>query len=384
MDKDRARIVYLIDTLGMGGAERMLVNLLEHMDAARFDVRVCVIAVREGNPMAAEVERLRIPVDLVPIPRLRRIDRFPALVHYLRQHQTQLLHTQLEFSDTLGNIAARLVGIPSVSTQHTLDAPPRGSRSYWRHQLMWWSLRNFCDRVITVSNVARQHLLAVGRLPSEKVITLYNGIELSRFQEVDPEVRAVLRSSLGLPADAPVLGTIAVLRPPKGIQHMVRAMPSILAAVPDAHYLVVGGGPHEGVLKEQARQLGLAERVVFAGMRDDIPALLATLDVFVLPTEDEALPTVLAEAMAAAKPIVASAVGGVPEMIEEGRNGVLVPPGNAERLAEACIDLLKNPQRGAQMGRTGFHIANERFNIHRQIATLTNLYQQLIGEHTRA
>ena len=143
---------------------------------------------------------------------------------------------------------------------------------------------------------------------------------------------------------------------------------------------MVGSGKQEDSLKELAKTHGVADRVIFSGQRNDIPNLLAICDLFVLPTLGEALPTVLAEAMAAQKPIVASNVGGVPEMVEHGHNGLLVPPADPASLAEACLQLLQNAGEADAMARAGREIVERRFSIHLQGQRLSDLYQGLLAE----
>lgn len=378
------RIIWLIDSLGWGGAERLLAAYLQHFDTNRFEPRVCVLHARDGNPLAAEIERLGIPVDTISLRHLRDPLGLPRLLRYLRRYRPHLLHTQLGFADILGSLAGRILNIPTVSTLHTFDNPSPGSRSYWRNQLKWWALRHFCDRVIAVSEGMRQYHLQRGKLPLYKTMTLYNGIDLAPFTPGDNGHQRAERQALGIPPEAPLLITVAVLRPLKGIQYMIEALPTILQAVPEARYLVVGSGPHEASLKELVKAQGLSERVIFTGARRDVPNLLALSDLFVLPTLTEALPTVLAEAMAAQKPIVVSNVGGVPEMVEHGCNGLLVPPADPARLAEACLHLLQNPDQARNLARTGRQIVEQRFNIRAQVLQLGGLYEELLARRGRS
>jgi glycosyltransferase involved in cell wall biosynthesis len=245
---------------------------------------------------------------------------------------------------------------------------------------MWWSLRHFCDRVVAVSEGTRLHHIRKGKLSPDKVITLYNGIDLSRFTRPDEAARLEKRKALGLPPAAPLIITVAVLRPAKGIQYSIEALPIILGNLPEVHYLVAGGGEYEDHLKGLAKKHGVTDRVIFAGVRNDIPDLLTVSDLFVLPTLDEALPTVLAEAMAAQIPIVASNVGGVPEMITDGSNGLLVPPAVPDRLADACLQLLQSPDRGKGMALTGREVVEQRFNVHQQAKSMSNLYRELLAK----
>lgn len=376
----RKRVIFLIDGLGMGGAERLLVIYLQHLDRTRFEPRVCVMQVKQNNPMAAEIEKLGVPIDFVPVKRLADPAALPRLLGYLRRMRPAVLHTQLEFADTLGSTAAKLLGIPTVSTLHTADAPEKGEKSYRRLKLRWWILRHFPARVIAVSEGTRQHHLRVGNLPPQKVVTLHNGIDLARFSPVSSAEIAAMRESLGIPADAPLLVTVAVLRQPKGIQYLLEALPDILRRVPDTRYLIVGDGDHREKLKSIAAEKGVSDHVIFAGTRRDIPQILAAADIFVLPTLTEALPTVLAEAMAAEKPIIASDVGGVPEMLDDGQNGLLIPPADPSALTEACLKLLENPERARAMGKTGRQIVEARFDIQRQVRRLETLYLAVCGE----
>jgi glycosyltransferase involved in cell wall biosynthesis len=180
------------------------------------------------------------------------------------------------------------------------------------------------------------------------------------------------------------LVTVAVLRPAKGIQFMLRALPAILAAHPNTYYLIVGSGSHQSALLDEASKAGVKERVIFAGMRRDVPRLLAASDVFVLPTLTEALPTVLAEAMAARLPIVASRVGGIPEMIADGQNGILVAPENVGGLAKACLHLLENPEKRLDMGEEGWKTVNRKFSILRQVEQLKDLYWEQIRKYGKS
>jgi glycosyltransferase involved in cell wall biosynthesis len=379
LQHDDLRILFLIDSLGMGGAERLMVPYLHAFVSAGFQPRVCAFQVRDGNPLAQDIEQVGVSVDVLPVRNLRNLDTLPRLLRYMREQYVDVLHTQLEFANTFGTIAARILGIPSVCTLHTMDMFPKRSRAYWRTQIMQQTLRHFCSRIIAVSEETRQYHIRLAHFSPEKIVTLYNGINLAPFEAVGMQERQAVRQEFQIPQDAPVLATVAVLRQPKGIQYMLEALPRILEAVPDARYLVVGDGEHRAVLQGMAQTYGIAEQVIFAGTRKDVPAMLAASDIFVLPTLTEALPTVLAEAMGTQKPIIASAVGGVPEMVIPERNGLLVPPADPAPLAEACIRLLRDPAQAQMMGKTGRMIARERFEITVQAQRLGTLYQEVLA-----
>ena len=355
----------------------MTLSIMEKFDRTRFDLRICVLQVKQGNPIADELKRIGIPVDLILIPNLRHPKNLPRLLKYIKEFNPHIIHTQLEFANILGNVASAILGIPSVSTLHTLGAPQKGG-DYWHSQVEWASLRFFCTRVISVSESTRQHHIKYGNISSSKINTIYNGIHLSVFEEGAKNNSENRLASFNIPNGAIVIITVAVLREPKGIQYMIEAMPLILKAAPDVYYLIVGDGDYSTKLKELSRILNLERHIIFTGQRTDIADMLFVGDIFVLPTLIDALPTVLIEAMAAGKALIASNVGGVPEIIEDGKNGILVEPAKPQQLAESCLKLIKHKHEREAMSKAGLQIAHEKFDITKQVETISNLYDELV------
>lgn len=378
------RIAFIIDGLSMGGAERLMVPILKHLSRTDFDAYVCVLQSKDGNPIADEIRTLDIPVECLHVKHLRDVTALPRLMKYLTGIQADLVHTQLEFSNILGNISATLLGLPSVCTIHVMPSLDVSHKARLHQRVEGLALRYFCDHVISVCEEARQHHLAMSGASSEQISTIYNGVDLSTFVKIDrAHARVAVRHEFGIPSYAHLFTTLAVLRPQKGIQYMIQALPSILSSNPDTYYLVVGGGSYRDTLMKEANQLNAKDRVIFAGMRNDVARLLAASDVFILPSLTEALPTVLAEAMASRLPIVASRVGGIPEMVSDGQSGYLVGPGDPDGLANACIDLMADPAKRAAMGSAGWQIVDQKFNIQHQVAKLRELYLSHIKAHEK-
>ena len=378
----KKNIIYMIDGLGMGGAERLMIPILGHIDHQRFNVRVCVLQSKHGNPLADDIRTLNAPVDFVEVKHLRDIQSLWRLRNYLKHTHADLLHTQLEFSNILGNISAKLLRLPSVCTVHVLPPSNPDFKTRLHQRTEWLALRLFCNRVITVSEETRRQYILHSGIPNRKLLTIYNGIDLTNFQRLEPDPqRVALRNEFRLPDDSNLLITVAVLRQLKGIEYMLRALPDILRAHPNTYYLIVGDGPHREALSLTAQQAGVQEHVIFAGTRNDIPHLLSASDIFILPTLTEALPTVLAEAMACRLPIVASAVGGVPEMVVDGVNGILVQPANPAELSQVCNNLLAHPDKLSALGESGWSFVNQKFNINQQVTQLQDLYLEQIERH---
>ena len=379
----KKRLLWMIDSLGPGGAENLMPTILGNINKDKFTQRVCVLQIRQGNPIGEKIKKMGFPVDFVPVPNLRNPKNIPRILNYLRQHNPNIVHTQLEFSNTLGNLAAKILKIPSVSTLHTQDKTPRNDRAYWRHLLMWASLRHCADRVISVSNSARKQQIQEGKLSPSQIITIYNGINLSPFSPENHLYSQELKAQLNIPPEGFVIISVAVLREAKGIQYMLKALPAIISKMPNTYYLVVGDGEYMQTLQQQAKSLKIEKYIRFAGFRNDIAELLAMSNLFAHPTLTDALPTVLIEAMAAQKPLVASAVGGVPEILHDEINGFLVPPANVDKLTDACLFLMKNQAQATRMAAAGSIIAQEKFSISKQVQNLETLYEELISTYEK-
>ncbi len=379
----RLRVMYLIDSLGHGGAEQLLVRYLEALPAAGVDPVVVVVQDRDGNPLESEITALGVPIENLHIDRLRRRGALRRVGEAMDRIAPDLVHTQLEFSNILGTVAAHRRGIPSVATLHTLDLPKRWSRDAVRFRLMAKILTTRASRVIAVSRCAADHFAQHSGAGRRLVTTLYNGIALERFTRPRPDAAERLRTSLQLASKTRVIATVAVLRPAKGIADLIAALPAVLVSVPNAHLVLVGDGPARTSLEQCAGSLGLTERVHFLGHRADVDEVLAGSDVFVLPSHTEALPTVLIEAMAAGLPVVATDVGGIPEMVERGTSALLVPAHAPWMIAEAVTRVLTSPIQAAAMGTAGQRIARGRFDLPRQVAALVDEYRRIAAGESR-
>jgi glycosyltransferase involved in cell wall biosynthesis len=346
------------------------------MDQTRFECRVVVFQVRDGNPVANEIRELGVPVDLVPVDRLRSLTGHLRFLRYLREFRPRIVHTHLEFAYTLGGIYGRMVGARPIGTLHTF-AMGRASRERKRLGLMWFSLRHAHDKVVAPSRSGMTHAATVGKVPVERMVVLHNGVDLRTFNP-DPSLRTIVRQDLGIPPATRLLTSVAVLRRDKGIGDLIAAMPGIIESVPDAMALIVGDGEQRGALEELARSTGVSDRVVFTGSRDDVASLMAASDVFVLPTHQDLLPTVVAEAMATGLPVVASDVGGLREMVDDGVTGALYPAGDIAALTRVCSELLIDEGRRDIMGRAGRAAAEERFDIRSHVAALAKLYAECL------
>lgn len=377
------RIRHVIDSLGPGGAERLLCAYAPRLETLGLAVDVVVLQARGGNPMRAPLERAGIPVTMVEVSRLRRVDQILAFHRAMKAAAPDLLHCHLEFSSLLGALGGAMTGTPVVATLHTLHAPGATDGGGARRWLMYRAMARFADRVICLTEanarIARQTGLGRARLE-----VLPNGVEIEAFDAPPQRDRAAIRAEFGIPVEAPLAVAVCVLRPEKGIDRLVSAVPQLLRAIPDAQVLIVGDGPEMPRLTAQARREAPHGRVHFAGYRTDIADILRAADVFVLPTLFDAQPTVILEAMAARLPVVSTRVAGVPDMIEDGTHGLLVEPDDVPALAGALSRVMALPAVARALGAAGRRRAEVDFSMTRQVERLAQLYDRVIFERRRA
>jgi len=329
------RIHVLIDSLTWGGAELLLADLAEGAGAHGLELSVSFLFTAED----AAASRLRA-AGLKPEPVGARSLADPRTLRLVRRHlarhRPDVVHTHLQYSDLLGGVAARTLGIPAVATVHVMD-PSETTRERVRARLVALARRRCHRRVIAVSDHIRAAYLAFDADRPEHVLTVHNGIAARPA----PGAGAGVRAELGLSPEDAVVAMIAVLRPGKGHDVAVAAVEEVRRALPNVRLLIAGEGPARDDVARLAARLGSA--AVLAGHRDDVMAVLDAADVLLHPSHTDAFPTVLLQGLAAGVPIVASGVGGIPEIVEDGHTALLVPPpltgaAFAARLAQLLSD----------------------------------------------
>jgi glycosyltransferase involved in cell wall biosynthesis len=327
------RICVLIDSLGYGGAEWLLGDLAEVAPEAGLHLEVAYLFDRDGSPAAARLERAGVHPVQVPVSRLASPAAHRAVARYLRHRAPDVVHTQLGYADFLGGAAAHRLSMPCVTTLHVSNWRDERAVRERAKLRMFAEVRRRMTRVIAVSDAVRTAYVRDWNEQPDHVITVRNGI-VPRAGAGGAEVKR----ALGIGADEAVLGMVSVLRPGKGHRLAIEAMRCLAPTHPNLRLVIAGDGPARPSLEAAAR--GLGKQIVFAGHRDDVPRFLDAVDVMVHPSEYEALPTVLLEAMAASVPIVATDVGGIPEIVAHGETGLLVPACPTPEVLAAAVTAL--------------------------------------------
>lgn len=376
------RLLWLIDSLNAGGAESLALTFARRADPAHFELSVISLGTVNGNPLEKELRAAGIRTTNLGARSLRDFRAFRLLLRFVREHRIQLVHAHLTYSAIWAAVLSRLTGIPAVATLHVRvestqqqeNSSGRRRRVDLRDRLMSFALNRWAARVVLVSGALRDDYLSHRRLDAAKTRVVHNGIEVERFQHQPAATRALLERELGVPAEVPLLVTVSVLRPGKGVEVLLDAMRDI----PRAHLLIVGDGPMREPWQSLAAAQGVASRIHWAGFRRDVDSLLAGCDLMVHPSLDDAFPTVLLEAMAAGLPVVASRVGGIPEIVVAGVTGELVPPGDAMSLAATTSALLADPITLRRM-REAALVRAQQFSVSAWIDRLSTVYAEAMA-----
>jgi glycosyltransferase involved in cell wall biosynthesis len=364
------RVHLLIASLTWGGAETLLAHLAAGAPAADLDVSVGYLLERDGSPAAAALRARGVEPELVGVRTLLG----PADLRRVRRHVAaagpDVLHTHLGYADLMGGLAARSLGVPSVATIHVMERSA-DARERVKDELMALARRRCAGRVVCVSEAARRWYLATGWDRPEHVVAVPNGVAAEAPAAGD---RARIRAELGLGPDDVVAAMLGVLRPGKGHDVAVAAVDALRARLPHLQLLIAGDGPARPEVARLAARLGGA--ALLTGHRDDVPAVLAASDVLLHPTTRDAFPSALLEAMAAGRPAVATAVGGIPEIVVDGETGLLVAPGaGAGDVAAALGRVAGDRALRERMGAAGRRRFEERFTAEAWARRLRAVYE---------
>lgn len=363
------RALHVFPELAIGGTQVIFLNTLQAFDPTRC--RIAVACLGGSDALLPEVAEYA-PVYYQTRSGANNLGALLFLLRLMCTEQVDVVHTYYGRTRAYGRLAAILARVPVIISAEMAQVGPYSLKGWATERLFDY----FTDHFVAVSEATRVNLFRTRQIPPPRVTVIYPGIDLIRFdtQERPPMVRC----ELGLPDRALVVGVVARLVVYKGHADLIAALPCILQAAPTTRLVFIGDGPAASDLRQQVHELGLAEHVHFLGARRDIPRLLRAFDVFVLPSHQEGLGLAIIEAMAAGLPVVATRVGGIPEVVVEEETGLLVEPRNPPGLAEAIIQLLTNPRTRRQMSIKGRQRVEAYFTAQRTAANLTALYCHLL------
>lgn len=349
----------------VGGAETHVTDLVKGLVARDHKVYLAIHGSKKAEKLIGIAEEQWL-FNFRSANILNYISVGNQIAGLVRAHNIDIVHAHQRTSGYIGAYIKRKTGVPFFVTIH----------DPWERAPFKKIHSKIFDNIITVSEFLRNRFIHTFGFADNKVHTVYNGVDQHRYNPslYSEQVKANLRQELGLIMHHKVVSLIARLYASKGHQYLISAAPSIIKKVPNVKFLFVGSGEHESRFKEQIDGLGIPQYFVFAGYREDIPELISISDVVVRPSDMEGLPINLIEAMLMEKPVVATAIAGVPEMIVPGENGYMMAPGSSEELAAHICHILSKEEDSERMGLRGRETALQKFTLQGLINQVEQLY----------
>jgi L-malate glycosyltransferase len=372
------RVMQVVPTLLSGGTEHQFMALTEALDHRHFDL-TCACLRRQGD-LANDLEKAGIALDEYPITSFRRPSSIAQQIRFaaaLRRQRIDVVHAYSFYGNVFALPPARFARVPALVAS-IRDCGPYLTTAQKRVQR---AVGRLADCILVNADAVKNWAIDEG-YDGRKITVIRNGVDLRRFQHRGHA--AAVRSELNLPTDTPLVGLISRLVPLKGVEHFLIAAAQLSSAFPDAHFLVVGdswpeGNAYADSLKQLAARLGITAKTTFTGRRTDVPALLGAMTVAVSASLSEGLPNTVLEAMAASVPVVATRVGGTPEVLTDQVTGLLIPPGDSAALASAIGRLLAAPDFAVSLAAAARQLVETEFSLERMARATERLYAQLLS-----
>ncbi|MHB8711794.1 MAG: glycosyltransferase family 4 protein [Trichloromonadaceae bacterium] len=363
-------LMQITHDLAIGGLQKVVVNICRNIDREKY--KISVLCLRNLGPLADEIAELGIKIILLPQSK-NKTDylSFLKIAKVLSSEKVDLIHThntQPFIEGTLGSLISG--GKRSIiHTDHSRPFPDK-----FRYMFAEWLVSHFVYKIVGVSKNTVKNLSKYEKISKKRLVLIENGVDRTKFKYTKKKEQ--LKKIIGISSDSIVLGVITRLESVKGVDYLIKAMPNVIQNYPNAHLLVVGDGGEMKKLKAEVFNLNICHNVTFLGFRNDIPDILNILDIYILPSISEGLPMGLLEAMAVGCPIIASRVGGVPEILKHKDNALLVEPGRSEELATSIKQLIKSPSLRKRLSAKVSEDFDEKYSVKQMV----DKYQELFSK----
>jgi len=376
--KERFKVLILIKGLGLGGAERLIVDSLPYLSRDQFDYEFAYMLPWKDF-LVPTITKAGFPVHCL---NMQKTWHFPSMLRRLqkliREGRFDLIHADLPVTGVLARLMGRRFGIPVIYTEHNLQERYHPLTRRANALTFGW---NDCVLAVSEEVAASINRFGLGRKTNLK--TLLNGVPVEQVRAEAGNVNG-LREELSIPPNHLIVGTVAVFRRQKRLQDWLEVASRVTKQQRNVTFLLVGHGPEESMLRSRIRELKIEDRVLMPGFRPDGRRVMALMDIFLMTSEFEGLPMALLEAMALGKPVVATAVGGIPEVVKNGDEGFLTLVGAGDELAGCTTKLLIDPQLRQRMGERGAAKVEERFHIKHRVKFIEALYLEILAKNKSA
>lgn len=366
-------ILWVVDHLGyneaLHGAGKYYLNTIPHLDKTKFNIQLIVLRKEDGLTKIFTEAGIKVKHF-----GRQKFDIFTLtdLLSTVKKNKIDLIHTHGYGSDNFGRLTGAILGIPTI-----IHAHDDNSNYPWHQKLSDFLLIPLTKNAIAISNSVMESCVIKRGIKRNKFRVLHNGIHLDHFKQSNFSNIEFEKQKLGFSANTKFIGTVARLREEKGIKYLIECAPQVLRVFENVVFYIVGDGPQRRELEKIAKEYKISDRIIFAGFNSNIPAKLALIDIFVAPSVTEGLGLGILEAMAMEKPIIASKVGGIKEIITDGKTGLFVPSQDPKTLAMKIIYLLNNDSFAKELAKNAFEESKHHDNDH-HVESLKNIYLEIL------
>lgn len=371
----------MITNLPVGGAQDNTLLTVEHLDRSKYEIALLCARDGEWLDRAAAIDHLKLIFvdELVrPIHPVKDVIAFFKVYRELKRGAYDIVHTHSSKPGVIGRIAAKMADVPIII--HTIHGFPFNNfmNPFVRKLVILLEryLSRLTDKLITVSTLNLKKAIKLGFAPPERFHNIYSGIDFCKFDQ--PTRVSEKKTELGILNGEKIVGMVGRLSRQKAPLDFIRAIPSVIERLKDVRFVMVGDGELRDITLETARRLGVEDRLMVLGSRSDVPDLLKTFDLYVLTSHWEGLGRSLTEAMYTGRPVVATNVEGVPELVRNGETGMLVEPRNIQAIADAIVQVLQDPELAARLGRAGRQKITESFQYEKMVKEIEFVYDELM------
>jgi len=375
----KTKLLFVIDGLEFGGGERVFLQLIQGLSCERYGIHVATSP--EGDFFKVLT---RLGIDVAPLDLKNRMNfnNIKRLSEIIREKKIDIVHSQGGRADFFARLVAKKLR-PKVKIVNTVAMPVKGydvsALRKGLYRFFDWVSERYVDRFIVVSDVLRETLLNSYRIPPDKVVKIYNGIELSDYHpDYSGESFKNVRKEYNIEEEICLIGAVGRMVWQKGFKYLIESIPEIIETLPQSKILIVGDGPLRAEMEALSERLKIGKNVSFTGFRSDIKEILSALDLLVIPSLSEGFPMVTLEAMAMAKPIIATNIDGITEQITDGIDGILVPPKDPSALAKAVVRVLDDKELARSMGLSARKKVEQEFSVEKMVTETEKVYLSLL------
>jgi len=377
----KTKLLFVIDNLEFGGGERVFLQLALGL-SDQFEI---LVASMPGGSFSEGLKKQGTTFFNIDMTRRVSFKPIRRLINIIRNERITLIHSQGLRADFFARIAGRIAKSPYILS--TVAMPLEGfDISFARKRIYSFFDRfseRYVDRFIVISDELKKFLIDKHKIPPEKIFKIYNGIELNEYHPDNSDKSSMkIRKEFGIDKDEFLIAGIGRLVWQKGFEYLIDAVPRVTKQIAKIKFLIVGEGPLKNRLKEKRKKLRIEDKIIFTGFKSDIKEILSSIDILVMPSLREGFPMVTLEAMAMAKPIVATDIDGIREQIDHDENGLLIPPEDPEAIADAIIFLFNNKEKSEQLGFAAKKKAEEKFSVEEMIKKTKGVYEELLVSKT--